>query len=60
MEQLNILIHEKTKGKQEGNHRVAAEIVAGMIRGSKYWTLEMVCQKKKKNFIYFQIILFIL
>lgn len=41
MEQLNMLIHEKTKGKQ-GNHRVAAEIVAGMIRGSKYWTLEMV------------------
>ncbi len=51
MEQLNILIHEKTKGKQEGNHRVAAEIVAGMIRGSKYWTLEMVCQKKKTSFI---------
>ncbi len=42
MEQLNILIHEKTKGKQQGSHRVAAEIVAGMIRGSKYWTLEMV------------------
>jgi hypothetical protein len=46
MEQLNILIHEKAKGKQEGSHRVAAEIVAGMIRGSKYWTLEMVCKKK--------------
>jgi hypothetical protein len=43
MEQLDILIHEKTKEKQEGSHRVAAEIVAGMIRGSKYWTLEMVC-----------------
>ncbi len=42
MEQLNILIHEKTKEKQEGSHPVAAEIVAGMIRGSKYWTLEMV------------------
>jgi hypothetical protein len=42
MEQLNILIHEKAKEKQEGSHRVAAEIVAGMIRGSKYWTLEMV------------------
>jgi hypothetical protein len=44
MEQLNILIHEKNK-TQEGSHRVAAEIVAGMIRGSKYWTLEMVCIK---------------
>ncbi|CAF4116021.1 unnamed protein product [Rotaria sp. Silwood2] len=42
MEQLYVLIHEKTHEKQEGSHRVAAEIVAGMIRGSKYWTLEMV------------------
>jgi len=58
MEQLNILIHEKSKGKQEGSHRVAAEIVAGMIRGSKYWTLEMVC--RKKQFIYSKLILFIL
>ncbi|CAF4570708.1 unnamed protein product [Rotaria sp. Silwood2] len=41
MEQLYVLIHEKTHEKQEGSHRVAAEIVAGMIRGSKYWTLEM-------------------
>jgi hypothetical protein len=46
MDHLYILIHEKTK-KQEGSHRVAAEIVAGMIRGSKYWTLEMVCPKEK-------------
>ncbi len=58
MEQLNILIHEKSEGKQEGSHRVAAEIVAGMIRGSKYWTLEMVC--KKNQFIYSKLILFIL
>ncbi|CAF1460973.1 unnamed protein product [Rotaria sordida] len=43
MEQLNILIHEKTKEKYEGCHRVAAVIVAGMIRGSKHWTLQMVC-----------------
>ncbi|CAF3727711.1 unnamed protein product [Rotaria sp. Silwood1] len=42
MEQLDILIHEKMTEKQEGCHRVAAEIVAGMIRGSKYWTLEML------------------
>jgi hypothetical protein len=42
MEQLDPLIHEKTQEKQKGSHRVAAEIVAGMIRGSKYWTLEMV------------------
>ncbi|CAF4657490.1 unnamed protein product [Rotaria sp. Silwood1] len=42
MEQLDILIHEKTKEKQQGCHRVAAEIVAGIIRGSKYWTLEML------------------
>ncbi len=49
MEQLNILIHEKTKGKQQGSHRVAAEIVAGMIRGSKHWTLEMVDFKTKEN-----------
>ncbi|CAF2872959.1 unnamed protein product [Rotaria sp. Silwood2] len=42
MEQLYILVREKTKEKQEGSHRIAAEIVAGMIRGSKYWTLGMV------------------
>ncbi|CAF3263124.1 unnamed protein product [Rotaria socialis] len=34
-------MHEQAKEKQEGCHRVAVEIVAGMIRGSKYWTLEM-------------------
>ncbi|CAF1134879.1 unnamed protein product [Rotaria sordida] len=33
--------HEK-KEKQASSHRVAAEIVAGMICGSKYWTLEML------------------
>ncbi len=43
IERLYVLIHEKTKEKHEGSHRVAAEIVAGMIRGSKYWTVEMVC-----------------
>jgi hypothetical protein len=42
MEQLYVLIHENIEEKQEGSHRVAAEIVAGMICGSKYWTLEMV------------------
>ncbi len=55
MEQLYVLIHEETKEKQKGSHRVAAEIVAGMIRGSKYWTLEMVCKKIhlfKTNSIY--------
>ncbi|CAF4898854.1 unnamed protein product [Rotaria sp. Silwood1] len=41
MEQLYILIREKTKDKHEGSHRMATEIVAGMIRGSKHWTLEM-------------------
>jgi hypothetical protein len=42
MEQLYVLIHEQTSEKENGSHRVAAEIVAGMIRGSKYWTLDMV------------------
>ena len=42
IERLYLLIREKTKEKQEGSHRVAAEIVAGMIRGSKHWTLTMV------------------
>ncbi len=44
MEQLYVLVHENVKEKQEDSHRVAAEIVAGMIRGSKHWTLEMVCE----------------
>ncbi len=42
MEQLYALIRGKIKEKQEASQRVAAEIVTGMIRGSKYWTLEMV------------------
>jgi hypothetical protein len=42
MEQLYALIDEKSKDKLAGSHRVAAQVVAGMIRGSKYWTLEMV------------------
>ncbi|CAF0976267.1 unnamed protein product [Adineta steineri] len=42
MEQLNELVHEKITKKQEGSHRVAAQIVAGMICGSKNWTLEML------------------
>ncbi|CAF1032534.1 unnamed protein product [Adineta steineri] len=44
MEQLNELVHEKITKKQEGSHRVAAQIVAGMICGSKNWTLQMVRQ----------------
>ncbi len=44
MEQLYVLIHENTKEKQIGSHRIAAEIVAGIICGSKYWTLEMVSE----------------
>lgn len=42
MEQLYIVLREKAKMKPDGSHRVAAEIIAGMIRGSKHWTLEMV------------------
>lgn len=45
IEKLYVLIHQKIKEKEEGSHRVAAEIVAGMIRGSKYWTLDMVCNR---------------
>ncbi|CAF3512541.1 unnamed protein product, partial [Rotaria sordida] len=47
MDDLYILIHDKTK-TQEGSHRVAAEIVAGMIRGSKHWTLDMLDELWKK------------
>ena len=46
IDQLYILIREKTK-KQESSHRIAAEIIAGLIRGSKNWTLEMVFHENK-------------
>jgi hypothetical protein len=49
MEQLHVLVREKTKDKQERSHQVAAEIIAGIISGSKYWTLEMV----RQIYIYF-------
>ncbi|CAF1508051.1 unnamed protein product [Didymodactylos carnosus] len=39
---LYALIHNNDKTKQEGSHRVAAEITAGIIRGSKYWTVNML------------------
>lgn len=52
MEQLHLLVHEKCKEKEESCHRVAAEIVAGMIRGSKYWTLDMVCSIVIPSLIY--------
>ncbi|CAF4233808.1 unnamed protein product [Adineta steineri] len=42
LEQLCLLIREKNEEKLEGSHRLAAEIITGMIRGSKYWTLEML------------------
>ncbi|CAF3858415.1 unnamed protein product [Rotaria sp. Silwood1] len=45
MEQLYALIREKIIEKQEGSQRVAAEIVAGMIHGSKYWTLDELWSK---------------
>ncbi|CAF1193810.1 unnamed protein product [Rotaria sp. Silwood1] len=53
MEQLYALIRETTSEKQNGSHRVAAEITAGMIRGSKYWTLEMLDElwKQLKPFL---------
>ena len=44
MEQLDGFVHEKTQEKLKGCHQVAAEITAGMIRGSKHWTLEMVSE----------------
>ncbi|CAF0736207.1 unnamed protein product [Didymodactylos carnosus] len=48
LECLYTLIHNKDKTKQEGSHRVAAEITAGMIRGSKYWTVDMLDELWKK------------
>ena len=45
IERLYVLIRQKIKEKDEGSHRVAAEIVSGMIRGAKYWTLDMVCNR---------------
>jgi hypothetical protein len=42
IEQVYELIHDKTIEKQKGSHRIAAQIIAGIIRGSKYWTLDMV------------------
>ncbi|UJR17800.1 hypothetical protein I4U23_004699 [Adineta vaga] len=41
MEILYTLMHEQTTEKQEASSQLAAEIVAGIIRGSKYWTIEM-------------------
>lgn len=42
IEQVYRLIREKKQERQENSHRVASEIVAGMIAGSKHWTLQMV------------------
>ncbi|CAF1592529.1 unnamed protein product, partial [Adineta steineri] len=50
MEQLNELAHEKITKKQEGSHQVAAQIVAGMICGSKNWTLKMINKDPRRMF----------
>jgi len=42
IEQVYGLIREKKQERQENSHRVASEIVAGMIAGSKHWTLQML------------------
>ena len=42
IEQLYILIREQNQEKQLSSHRIASEIFAGIVRGSKYWTLDMV------------------
>lgn len=51
MEQLYILVREKAKEKQLSGHRVATEMLAGIIRGSKYWSLEMVSERWKRLFL---------
>ncbi|CAF1141433.1 unnamed protein product [Adineta ricciae] len=40
LEELTALMRKRAQIRQE--HRLVAEIIAGMIRGSKYWTLEML------------------
>ncbi|PBC33887.1 Proteasome activator complex subunit [Apis cerana cerana] len=37
-------LHELVKDKQESSQRCAAEIVAGIIKGSKHWPFNMVCE----------------
>lgn len=42
----NLLPHlyKLVKDKQESNHKCAAEIIAGIIKGSKHWPFNMVCE----------------
>ncbi|XP_060826320.1 proteasome activator complex subunit 4-like isoform X1 [Bombus pascuorum] len=37
-------LHELVKDKQESSQRCAAEIIAGIIKGSKHWPFNMVCE----------------
>lgn len=37
-------LHKLVTDKQESSQRCAAEIIAGIIRGSKHWPFEMTCE----------------
>ncbi|CAL7949711.1 unnamed protein product [Xylocopa violacea] len=37
-------LHELVKDKQESSQRCAAEIIAGIIKGSKHWPFDMICE----------------
>lgn len=36
---LNRLVNDREQETHESNHKLAAELIAGLIRGSKYWPL---------------------
>lgn len=37
-------LHELVKDKQESSQKCAAEIIAGIIKGSKHWPFNMICE----------------
>lgn len=49
-EEVETLILKATHENQESHHRCAAEIIAGLLRGSKHWTFPKVA------YIYYLII----
>ena len=50
---LEVLVEDTAPGSHDSSQRCAAEIFAGIIRGSKHWTFEKVRQIDNSYFLQF-------
>ena len=56
-EHLTILVSDKQIQTHECSHKLAAELIAGLIRGSKYWHLDELKSMWSKLKVIFDLII---